>query len=113
MASSTPRLPVARAVLRDGSVIHIRPIAPEDRALLEERFEQLSEESRYKRFLPAVRPLDRRQLDYFTRVDHADHEALLALGPHGREPVGVARYVRLADPESAEVAIAVVDRLQG
>ena len=81
--------------------------------LLEEGFEQLSEESRYKRFLHAVRRLDSRQLDYFTHVDHADHEALVALGPHGREPVGVARYVRLDEPESAEVAIAVVDQWQG
>jgi RimJ/RimL family protein N-acetyltransferase len=112
MAADTS-IPFERAVLRDGSVIHIRPIMPEDRALLEQGFEQLSDESRYKRFLHPIKRLGRRELDYFTRVDHKDHEALIALGPHGTEPVGVARYVRLEDPERAEVAIAVVDAWQG
>jgi acetyltransferase len=106
-------IPFERAVLRDGSVIHVRPIRPDDRVLLERGLEALSEESRYRRFLHPVKRLGERELDYLTRVDHTDHEALVALGPHGTEPVGVARYVRLDDPESAEVAIAVVDAWQG
>jgi acetyltransferase len=111
--AADPSIPFERAVLRDGSVIHIRAIMPEDRALLEQGFEQLSDESRYRRFLHPIKRLGSRELDYFTRVNHEDHEALVALGPHGTEPVGVARYVRLEDPESAEVAIAVVDAWQG
>ena len=113
MGASATAIPFERAVLRDGSVVHIRPIRPEDRTLLERMFEQLSEESRYRRFLHYVKRLGERELDYFTRVDHTEHEALVALGPHGTEPVGVARYVRLRDHESAEVAIAVVDAWQG
>ena len=113
MAADTAAMPFERAVLRDGSVIHIRPIRSEDRALLEQGFERLSDESRYRRFLHPVKRRGERELEYFTLVDHTDHEALVALGPHGTEPVGVARYVRLNDPESAEVAIAVVDARQG
>jgi RimJ/RimL family protein N-acetyltransferase len=113
MPEHTSAIPFERAVLRDGSVVHIRPIGPDDRALLEQGFALLSDESRYRRFLHPVKRLGERELDYFTKVDHTGHEALVALGPHGTEPVGVARYVRLDDPESAEVAIAVVDAWQG
>ena len=102
-----------RAVLRDGAVVHVRAIGPGDEALLEAGFERLSDESRYKRFLHPVKRLGPRELDYLTHVDHSDHEALLALGAYGVEPVGVARYVRLPDGESAEVAITVVDDWQG
>jgi hypothetical protein len=50
MGASATAIPFERAVLRDGSVVHIRPIRPEDRTLLERLFEQLSDESRYRRF---------------------------------------------------------------
>lgn len=113
MGANTPAIPFERAVLRDGSVVHMRPIGQDDRALLERGFEQLSDESRFRRFLQPVKHLSERELDYFTQVDHTDHEALVALGPHGTEPVGVARYVRFGDHESADVAIAVVDAWQG
>jgi len=105
---------VERAVLRDGSVIHIRPIEPGDKELLQRGLERLGAESRYRRFLAPVKRLDRHQLAYFTEVDHADHEALLAVDPDHGDPVGVARYVRLPDqPGTAEVAMAVVDDWQG
>ena len=102
-----------RAVLPDGGVVHVRPIEPDDKALLRAGFERLSPESRYRRFLHSVKRLTEADLAYFTEVDHADHEALVAVGPHGTELVGVARYVRLDDPQTAEVAIAVLDDWQG
>ena len=111
MGTTTAAIPFERAVLRDGSVVHIRPIGPDDKALLEQGFEQLSAESRYRRFHHPVKRLGKRELDYFTTVDHTDHEALVALGPHGTELVGVARYVRLADRQFAEVAIDLPNRL--
>jgi GNAT superfamily N-acetyltransferase len=104
---------VERVILGDGSVVHVRPIEPSDKQLLQAAFEGLGEESRYRRFLHPVKWLSEHELAYFTEVDHYDHEALLAVGPHGTEPVGVARYVRLPEPEVAEVAIAVVDDWHG
>src|SRR5712691_9428433 len=105
--------PVERAILRDGSVVHVRPIEPGDKKLLRAAFDRLGAESRYRRFLHPVKQLSERELAYFTEVDHYDHEAVLTVGPHGTEPVGVARYIRLADPKAAEVAIAVVDDWHG
>ena len=99
--------------LRDGSRVLIRPIAPGDKPKLALGLERLSEESRYRRFLTPVDHLSDSVLRYLTEVDHHDHEALVAESAAGRDPVGVARYVRLADdPAAAEVAVAVVDDWQ-
>jgi hypothetical protein len=67
--------------LRDGSRVLIRPIEPDDRAALAEGFERLSAESRYRRFFAPMPRLRERDLDYLTRVDHRDHEALVAVEP--------------------------------
>jgi GNAT superfamily N-acetyltransferase len=98
--------------LRDGASIRIRPIEPEDRAELAAGFERLSPESRFRRFLSPVARLSERDLDYFTRVDHHDHEALVALDAATGAGVAVARYVRTG-PGRAEPAVAVADDWQG
>lgn len=105
---------VERAILSDGTAVHIRPIEAGDKEALRRGFERLSTESRYRRFLTPVVELGAAQLTYFTEIDHANHEALVAIEPDHGEFVGVARYVCLKeDPRTAEVAIAVADDWQG
>jgi len=101
-----------RLELRDGSAVDVRPISPADRQRLSDGFDQLSPESRYRRFFSPVAHLSERQLDYLTDVDHRDHEALVALAEGTDEVVGVARYVRIR-PDVAEPAIVVADAWQG
>jgi len=101
-------------ILRDGTEIELRPIRPDDKAALARGFEQLSPESRYRRFLTPMNALSARLLRYLTEVDHHSHEAIVAESAKKHEPIGVARYVRLEDdPTAAEVAVAVVDEWQG
>ena len=106
-----------RTALRDGTPIVIRPVRPDDREALRESFERLSPESRYRRFLAPMAHLSESQLTYLTRVDHHDHEALVAMaegdGDAEGEGLGIARFVRLEDPDAAEVAVAVADSWQG
>jgi GNAT superfamily N-acetyltransferase len=90
----------------------LRPIDASDRELLEQGFERLSPQSRYRRFFSPVAHLSKRQLDYLTDVDHHDHEALVAVDPDTGGLVGVARYVR-TEPGIAEPAIVVSDDWQG
>jgi GNAT superfamily N-acetyltransferase len=120
-ALSRPRYVAARTstlTLRDGSRVVVRPAVPDDRVLLVEAFERLSPESRYRRFFAPLQALPGPLLDYLTSVDYVDHFAWAALsgepGPEGRPAgVGVSRYVRLPDPEAAEMAVTVVDDWQG
>jgi GNAT superfamily N-acetyltransferase len=90
----------------------IRELTAADRAALAFIFGRLGAESRYQRFLTAKRELDAPELDFLTAVDHWHHEALIAFSPAPRMPVAVARYVRTADFDGAEPAIAVADAWQ-
>ena len=99
--------------LRDGQELGIRPIQPDDKPLLVDGFQRLSERSRRRRFLTPASELTPEDLAYLTEVDHKRHEALVAIDPFEGRLVGVARYVRVpGDRESAEVAVAVVDDWQ-
>jgi GNAT superfamily N-acetyltransferase len=98
--------------LRDGATILIRPIEPEDKDAIASGFEKLSPESRYRRFFSPLDRLSNRDLAYLTEVDHHDHEALIAHSEEGA-PLGVARYVRGADAQKAEVAVVVIDEWHG
>jgi RimJ/RimL family protein N-acetyltransferase len=98
--------------LRDGSEVRVEPIRPEDKDALARAFEQLSEQSRYRRFLAPMERLSPTMLAYLTEVDHHDHEALVAFDVGSGEVVGVARYVRDAGT-TAEAAVTVGDDWQG
>ena len=91
----------------------MRPIEADDKGALARAFEQLSEQSRYQRFLTSVDELSESELRYLAEVDHHDHEALIVFDPDTGDAVGVARFVRLEDGTSAEAAVTVIDDWQG
>ena len=102
--------------LRDGRPILLRQIRPEDRERLTEGLRRLSPGSRYLRFHADVAELSDRQLDYLTRVDHVEHEAIVALDLDRPEipGIGVARYIRNAfERHVAEAAVTVADEYHG
>jgi RimJ/RimL family protein N-acetyltransferase len=103
----------SEARLNDGTLLSMRPIEPGDKQVIADGFERLSEESRYRRFFAPLDHLTPSDLRYLTEVDHHDHEAIIAFAGREREPVGVARFVRIDDPTVAEVAVTVVDDWQG
>ncbi|MBV9214423.1 MAG: GNAT family N-acetyltransferase [Actinobacteria bacterium] len=108
-----PEATATRVLLRDGSAVAIRQIEPEDKPLLKEQFERMSDESRRRRYLTPATELTPEDLVYLTEVDHRRHEAVVALDDAGH-CVGVARYVRVpGEREVAELAAEVVDDWQG
>lgn len=103
--------------LRDGTVITMRPISPDDREELRREFQQTSAQTRYLRFLGVVGQLTDAMLTYLTSVDQKDHIALVAtvITPDlkSERGVGVARVIRLAGKgDIAEAAITVADDMQ-
>jgi GNAT superfamily N-acetyltransferase len=103
------------SALADGTPVLVRPIRPDDKALLASGFERLSAESRYRRFMAPVTELSDELLARLTEIDYVDHFAWLALrADRPGEGMGVARYVRLVEePTVAEAAITVLDDYQG
>lgn len=104
-----------RTRLRDGTPVLVRPVGPQDKALLLDGFRRLSEESRIRRFMAPIKELSEEQLRYLTEIDYVDHFAWAAvLAGRPEVGLGVGRYIRLKDePTLAEVAITVVDEYQG
>jgi GNAT superfamily N-acetyltransferase len=99
--------------LRDGAEVLVRRVRPEDRELFVEAFKRMSPESTYSRFLGHKKKLTERELDFFTRLDHSEHEAIGAIDVATGEGIGVARMHRSEDdPEAAEAAVTVVDDWQ-
>ncbi|HEU0290506.1 MAG TPA: GNAT family N-acetyltransferase [Burkholderiales bacterium] len=100
--------------MKNGTVITVRPIRPEDAGIEQAFVRKLSNESRYNRFMDAVRELSPRMLSHFTQVDYDRHLALIAVVGHddGEIQVAVARYVVNDDRQRGEFAIAVADEWQ-
>lgn len=101
-------------ILADDATIVIRPIRPEDAAIEQEFVRNLSAESRYFRFMDALRELSPRMLSHFTQVDYDRHMALVAVSPSDvrQMEIAVARYVVAPDDSSCEFVIVVADAWQ-
>jgi GNAT superfamily N-acetyltransferase len=101
--------------LRDGRVIHVRPIRADDTERLQSFHAQLSMESIIYRFFRTVPHLSDEQARQFTHVDYVDRMALLATRGEGAaaEILAVVRYDRVAGAREAEVAFVVADAWQG
>ena len=91
--------------------MRIRPIEVADATLIHEFVASLSSETRYLRFMSAVKELSAQAIDRLTRVDQQRDAALVAiLITDGADRlVGVARYAGNADVDSCDVAIVVAD----
>ena len=101
------------ASLRDGRQVVLRPVRPEDAALLKAGFERLSPESRYRRFHGVRLELGEDEVDYLTNVDGENHFALGAVDLQSGEGLAVARFIRSPeDPSKAEAAFVVTDAVQ-
>ena len=97
--------------LRNGEMVRIRPVQPDDEDRLLEFLKSLSTESRKQRFFTAAA-----DLDWFaheqSHVDYLDDFGLVATVAGRDEIVGHAMYARVAG-DRAEVALEVADAYQG
>jgi GNAT superfamily N-acetyltransferase len=103
-----------RWTLRDGSVVTVRPLERKDRRQVQEVFDRMGEEARFRRFLAFKKQLSARDLETLTAADHHQHEALVALDDETGEALGLARMSQEPGrPDTAEASVAVADAWQG
>jgi acetyltransferase len=96
------------AQTKNGRELFIRPIRPEDAPLLSELFDNMSEQSRFNRFLRHVPTLTSDILVRFTQIDYDRDLALVALDLSGEKPVMVGVTRLEGDPDGIEAEMAVV-----
>ena len=96
--------------LRDGTLLEIRALRPDDRAAMLEPIGRFSNEALHRRFFGPKRNFSEREIDFFLNVDFESHVALVAVLSEGGRAliVGGARYV-VCRPGCAEIAFAVDD----
>lgn len=116
-ASATPTpATFSRAVLlRDGAMLRLRTLCPEDREKLQGLFARCSPDSIRFRFLHSVKELTSDTLDYLVNVDNARRVALVVTEGEAEQEriVAVGRYFAEAQrPDSAEVSFLVEDAMQ-
>ncbi|MBI2311110.1 MAG: bifunctional acetate--CoA ligase family protein/GNAT family N-acetyltransferase [Betaproteobacteria bacterium] len=101
--------------LSDGTAITLRPIRPEDAEMHQEFIRNLSDESKYFRFISTMHELSQKALVRYTQIDYDREMALLAVVREGGRDVelGVSRYVINPDGESCEFALVVADAWHG
>jgi GNAT superfamily N-acetyltransferase len=105
-------------VLPDGGIMRLRLACPGDRDGIIEAFDGLSAQTRIQRwFYPKMRLTEEEIAALVSPIDD-DHGAIVAieLGSDGSEKagIGMARFVRSKEsPDSAEIAITLVDDWQG
>jgi len=100
-----PRECEGTAVLRDGRPVFIRPLVPGDAHQLGFELQHADPETLYHRFFRSIRVNDA-LLEYLTVLDYERRFALAAFGEDGTG-AGIARYERLDDSGTAEIAVAV------
>jgi acetyltransferase len=102
---------IERVQLPDGKDLVIRPIRPEDAEMEQAFVRGLSEQTKYFRFMQAIKELTPEMLVRFTQIDYDREMALIGVIEHeGSEvEVGVARYIARPGGEACEFAIVVSD----
>ncbi len=108
---------VWKAQLRDETPIVIRPIRPDDEALLVHFHEKLSEQSVYLRYFHALTLSDRIAHERLSRIASIDYAREIALVveravEQTREILAVARLTRRRASPDAEFAILIRDDVQ-
>jgi RimJ/RimL family protein N-acetyltransferase len=100
--------------LRDGAVVRLRPIRPDDAPRLQALHGRLSRDSAYQRFFAVVKRLPADWARTLATVDYRRRLALVVEAPSGDELelIAVGRYDALDEPDTVEVAFVVQDSWQ-
>jgi len=102
-------------IVKDGRVIQIRPIRPNEGTLLQKTFSTLSPRSIYNGFHGHIKAVPEALITKLAHIDYHSVMALLAIDVNGnyKIPCGWALYVQNNEETFADVAIVIGDPWQG
>jgi len=100
-------------ILNTGRPVFVRPLRPEDDALLRDFFAKVSAEDLRLRFFSAVRHFSHAFIARMVQLDYARTMALAAIEPASGEMLGAVRLIADADYRSGEYGIMVRSDLKG
>jgi acetyltransferase len=111
---------VAPWTMKDGGVVNIRPIRPEDEPAMVRFHETLSERSVYLRYFHLLNLEQRVTHERLTRICFIDYDREMALVAERRNPetgeseiLGVGRMSKIHGTTDGEVAVLISDHYQG
>jgi len=101
--------------LRGGQRVTLRAVRLQDKEELQAAIKRLSAESRYARFMTALRELPPQMLERATNPEGSRELQLVAVVPEGarKKIIAGARYAAGAGSTDCEFAVAVTDEWQG
>jgi acetyltransferase len=115
-----PRKYAGTCTCKDGEVLQVRPIRPEDEPLVVEFHRTLSEETVFQRYLGHLGLDVRTAHERLIRICFVDYHREMALVAERTDPVtgkpaivGIGRLSRIFGTEDAEFAVLVTDAWQG
>ncbi len=113
-----PRNFYAKEKLKNGLIVVIRAVRPDDGAKIRRAFSQLDPDTVYHRFFAHKREVTDAELDHITGVDFEHNAALLVTTGSGADEavIGGASYFAIdSKPESrsAELAFTIEEEFQG
>jgi GNAT superfamily N-acetyltransferase len=111
---SAPGNYCATESLRDGRVVEIRALRPDDKDDMLAAVGRTGTQSLQRRFFVVKRGFSEKEIAFFINVDFVNHGALVALAEEdGRKVViGGGRCI-MTEPGKAEIAFVVIDDYQG
>ena len=100
--------------LAGGPLVRIRHVRPDDEPLVTEAIRTSSRETMLYRFFSANRSIAPEQLRRMLAIDRAKETCIVGLVrlPDSTRLICGARYVRLPEPHTAEIALTVHDEFQ-
>jgi RimJ/RimL family protein N-acetyltransferase len=115
VSSGSPGKLQSSLTLRDGALVHVRPIRLDDEDHMLALFYRFSPRTVYLRFHQVLKEMSREDVRRFCTVDYDSTFALVATIVSGDEEkiIAVGRYARLPGSDTAEIAFVVDDPYQG
>ncbi len=113
-----PQQYVGEWTMKNGAVLMIRPIRPEDEPLMIDFHSRLSDRSVYLRYFQPLKLTQRTAHERLTRICFIDYDremALVAVRKHDdgtNEIIAVGRLSKIHGTEEAEIAVLVRDEFQ-